>query len=475
MPPGGTGGAPAERPQASGLRITEVAVYQGVKIPLMHNGADVPQRNASVVAERPALIRVFVTPDAGYQPREIVCRLDLSNGEVQEIPKLIQAASTEADFQSAFNFDIPAEQFKPDLMYIVTLLETTPTVVPGDTSGARWPAQGGSRFGALSTNGTLKVMLVPVVVNGVTPDTSPARVKLYHDRVWGMYPVPELELNVRAPINYPGTVSAAGSGWGQALQYVLNARQQDNVPGNVFYYGVLTPTPALTNYCSPQMGCVFGVGPQAAAQDDFSRGAIGIGFFPTGASIESEDTMAHEFGHAFGRAHTRCGAPGENALDPNYPYAGGTIGSWGYDLVAHALKDPARFKDILSYCNPNWISDYNYEGLFRRISFVNANPYFKAPEGRSAGAYRVALRDLDGTVSWSGSVSLRAPPLGEERGVPVFDASGREVKTLIGYEYPLSTGGAFLLVKDDELRVPNLSLSSVRPFSASRRTLPIAQ
>ena len=47
---------------AAGLGIKEVAVYQGVKIPVVTNGVPVAQRNAPVVANRPGMIRVSVEP-----------------------------------------------------------------------------------------------------------------------------------------------------------------------------------------------------------------------------------------------------------------------------------------------------------------------------------------------------------------------------------------------------------------------------
>jgi hypothetical protein len=48
--------------------------------------------------------------------------------------------------------------------------------------------------------------------------------------------------------------------------------------------------------------------------------------------------------------------------DPNYPYAGGVTGQWGYDLVAGTLKPPTN-TDLMGYCGNNWISDYTYLGV----------------------------------------------------------------------------------------------------------------
>jgi hypothetical protein len=66
------------------------------------------------------------------------------------------------------------------------------------------------------------------------------------------------------------------------------------------------------------------------------------------------------------RAHPNCGGPDPNSLDPNYPYgaAGNTlIGTWGYDIATAALYNPNTYRDYMSYCGPEWTSDYTYKGI----------------------------------------------------------------------------------------------------------------
>ncbi|MEZ4586855.1 MAG: CARDB domain-containing protein [Gemmatimonadales bacterium] len=50
-----------------------------------------------------------------------------------------------------------------------------------------------------------------------------------------------------------------------------------------------------------------------------------------------------------------CG--GVASPDPSYPYAGAKIGVWGLDLSTLALKSPATYVDLMSYCSPEWVSD----------------------------------------------------------------------------------------------------------------------
>src|ERR1041384_7039489 len=49
-------------PLPSGVPIAAGAVYQGVKVAIAGDGAALPARNADLVQNREALVRVFVTP-----------------------------------------------------------------------------------------------------------------------------------------------------------------------------------------------------------------------------------------------------------------------------------------------------------------------------------------------------------------------------------------------------------------------------
>jgi hypothetical protein len=71
--------------------------------------------------------------------------------------------------------------------------------------------------------------------------------------------------------------------------------------------------------------------------------------------------MAHELGHNWGRYHAPCG--GVAGPDPSYPYAGGVTGAFGWNVRTNTLMQ-ASIYDLMGYCSPTWISDYNYLGVF---------------------------------------------------------------------------------------------------------------
>ena len=70
-------------------------------------------------------------------------------------------------------------------------------------------------------------------------------------------------------------------------------------------------------------------------------------------------TVAHELGHNLGVRHAPCGDPA--GVDPDYPYPGATLGHPGYDYVDHRMPAPTSHRDLMSYCSPRWISDYNFQ------------------------------------------------------------------------------------------------------------------
>ena len=379
---GGTGGQPASTGKlAGGLSISQIVINQSVAVPIEKNGQAVSNRNAPVVQGRAALMRVYVSPGSGFSPRQIVGRLSVSGAQDQTVKLNVTGTSNDGSLGSTFDFTVPAAQMTGNMKFSVELEEAS-GASQGNTSGARYPGSGTASMGAQSTNGPFKVVAVPVVMNGIAPNTSAAHVKALHDALMAMYPATAVNMNVHAAVSYPyGSVSANGSGWSQALQWVSSLRNSLGVDSRTYIYGMLAPANSMQGFCGG--GCVAGLGSVPQPNDPSGRAAIGLAYFPDGSGGPNQYsggapiTMAHELGHALGRNHSPCAPQGSSlqGVDPSYPYSGASIGVWGYDLLGKQLKSPSQYKDFMGYCSPGWASDYTYSGIFQRLSYVNANGY----------------------------------------------------------------------------------------------------
>jgi hypothetical protein len=452
----GGGNGTLSQPLVSGLRINEVSLYQAVKIPLAIDGNPILDRTAPVVQGRDALMRVFVVPEPGWQPREVIVRLEMFNSQgalpPQEIRRPVSVASSEGDFQSAFNFDIPGAQMTGDVGYAVTIHEVSQDAVGPPSGGARFPSQGAVAMNAAYGGESIKMVLVPVQYfadnSGRLPDLNDQQVELYRRYMHDVYPTPKVEVRIREALFYSQPINGQDDSMADLLQTVLYTRQQDIAAGQAtndeYYYGVVVPRASFGQYC--QQGCVLGLtfqtgqgGPNGEA---YLRGSVGVGY----PGNEAAQTFIHEIGHAHGRKHSPCAPFNQiQSVDPAYPHQGATIGTWGYSLSAQQLLDPqGQARDFMSYCEPSWVSDYTYRGLFEKIAFVNGVQSYKslAPAQR----FRSVTIGSSGAMALGHPFDVQGTPSGSPESVEVIDASGNAT-TVTGYfhRYDHLPGGMLLV------------------------------
>lgn len=430
--PAAPGNGGEEPPQATptaakDLLLREVAVYQGVKIPIAQGVNDIVDRKASVVAGRPALLRVFVDPGAGFVARKIVARLTLSNPGAAPLALdselQVSAASRDETLTSTFNFDLAGDLLRTDTEFSVALFESG--AAPGDatTPGThRVPELGLAPLGAKSAGTPFRVVVVPVRYNGDgsgrLPRLGAAEVEGLRNYLFPLMPTGQLEVTLGAPMDFNSVIGPDGSGWSQLLDQCLSRRSSDGADVKTYYYCMFNPAIDFGAYCGGS--CVAGLGPVPQARDTFNRAAIGLGFG------DAAGTMAHELGHALGRPHAPCG--GVAGPDPGFPYAGGRIGSWGYDLLSKKLFSPADSTDLMGYCSKTWISDYNYDLIFKRFQAVLAAPQLRS---EPVDALSIVV-DADLSLHVGSAMRLFSQPAGELVSVKILDDQGHVLETVSG-------------------------------------------
>jgi len=438
---------------ATGIQIRDIAVYQGVEIPIASDGASISSRNAPIVEGADAMIGVYVDLTGEWQAREVVARLAIDAGfgeeSTYEDTRVISAPSGTDPTATSFSFQVSGADITTAATYSVGIYETsTDADYPGVADGARFPSTGSTDLGAQSTNGAFNLVLVPFRYDadgsGRLPPLDESALDVYREKFLSMYPIAQVNLSVREPVSYTSTIGAT-TGWSNWLDALTSVREQDAPPANTFYYGVASPASSWNQFCSS--GCVAGLGWVPGRDTEYLRAAVGVSF-PDGVSV---GTALHEVGHTLGRSHTPCGNP--SGVDPEYPYAGGYLGVWGFDILEQSLKDPDQYTDIMGYCNKQWISDYTYAGIFERIAYANQGNAMLLPTPRT---YRVGLVDGNGTIRWRRYATPRSPIVGTRVRTALLDADGVQRGEVDAHFFPYDhiEGGMLLVpVPDGELPV----------------------
>lgn len=295
-----------------------------------------------LVADRPALLRVFLTAPIGesvaYPP--VRARFYLGDEEVHTVdiqgpPGTVPYRVEEGRLDMSANVAIPAGVVQTGLELVVEV-DPDETLGLGHGIARRIPETGRKAIDA-RTLPPLHLTYLPVVRPSEPSDDFLSRVRdLTEDdplfgpaRQW--LPIAEFTVDVREAIYTTAQTSTALMTEIGAIRVVEG--------GTGYYMGGLPPY--LT--------------------DDLNIG--GRGYIGGRISISSLDstTVAHELGHNMSLRHAPCGgAPGP---DPAYPASGGTIGAWGFNSADSSLVGP-HYPDLMSYCRPRWIGDFSFSKAF---------------------------------------------------------------------------------------------------------------
>ena len=426
------------QPLAKGLRIRELALYQTVKIPLFQDGAwiDANSRSAAIVSAKQGIVRAMIETMPEYKPHSVRGVLRLKDGEtVSELVdiKTLDGSSSEQELASSFTFTIKPGQIGVETELSLSLEETKCNEESGHPDETRVPVTGGYQELQAASINKLRVVLVPIENNGIVPDVSPEKRDELRTTLLAYYPVPDVEITVRAPLVWDNPVEPDNPGsWAELLNQMRRERQQDGPQNDVYYVGVVQPMENLQKFC--EKGCVLGIATQATRRQASAQVAL-TASFPDLLNFES---VVHELGHTHGRSHSPCSLGGElQGVDPDYPLETGAIESWGWDFRTKTLvapEGPEGHMDIMGYCEPNWISTYTYAALAERSLLVNGD--FLIRNG-SGAVWESILLYGDGRTRWGGAseVGFRSD---DTEPAEALDASGKVVANIRVMRIPLS-------------------------------------
>jgi hypothetical protein len=268
----------------------------------------------------------------------------ISLGSISVGPKAVASQSLADDLDSTFNVDLPQDWLVGEVTITATVeqVDTAPEVNEKNNSRS-------SDF-VFHEVPPLNLTIVPILYTDTLTEQTFSEAA--HDPVsrWllSAFPVSDVVVSFHAPITFSGDLRR-GAEWSRLLGELTSLWAAEVGPESPHVYYGLVPNSA------PGGGSWF------------SGGISGLGWVGQRVSVGLDfgdatgENAGHEIGHNLGRKHAPCGNPG--SVDPHFPYPNASIGVYGVDTSEEILLDPDQTHDVMSYCGPEWVSDYTYEGL----------------------------------------------------------------------------------------------------------------
>ena len=331
-----------------------------------------------LVAGEKALLRVFLTAGQATSQGIPAVRArfyhDGRETHVENIPGKTAPIPTEVNegnLATSANAEIPAEVIQAGLEMIIEV-DPEGRLGPGLGVAKRIPEE--SRLAVdVRTMPLFDLTLIPFLWSQ-DPDSSivdlveaMAADPEGHEMLWQtrtLLPIGELEVTAHEPV-----LSTSNN----AFDLRANAQATRAMEGGTGYYMGLMPEPVT--------------------------GAAGVGFIGTRVSfsIPVPTTIAHELGHNLSLYHAPCGGAG--GPDPSFPETDGSIGAWGYDFRNGSQLVPPSRPDLLTYCHPQWISDYHFSNALR----------YRLHTAASGGLSALIVASARSLLLWGGVNSEGAP------------------------------------------------------------------
>ena len=297
-----------------------------------------------LVAGEKALLRVFVTTVhptiAGIPKVRARFYLNGTDRHVTDIPAKTTSIPTEVlehSLSVSANAEIPGEIVQPGLEMVIEI-DPEGTLDAGLGVVKRIPATGRMAVDVREMP-VFDLTVIPflwsadpnraVVETAEAMEANPEG----HELLWDtrtLLPIGDLDVKAHAPV-----LSSSNSKYALLAETRAIRAMED---GTGHYMGMMSGT------VSPGGGVAGRPG-----RESFT--------------IPNASTMAHELGHNLSLRHAPCGDPLN--VDLSFPYPDGSTGVWGYDFRNGGRLVRPEYKDLMSYCEPEWVSDYHFTNALR--------------------------------------------------------------------------------------------------------------
>ena len=334
------------------IRNWRIASCTGASTAYLTQGVQSREFPVPLVADEKALLRVFVTAEhattAGIPPVRTWFYLNGTETHVTDIPAKATPIPTEVaehDLSQSANAEIPAEIIQPGLEMVIQI----------DPDGRLDAGLGVSKRIPETGRATVDVREMPVFDLTVIPflwRTDPNREVVEtaeameadpggHELLWDtrtLLPIRAIDVTGHEPV-----LSSSNN----AHDILADTEAIRAVEGGRGHY----------------MGMMSGP----------VEGARGVANLhgPASFAVPIPWVIAHELGHNLSLRHAPCGTP---RPDPAFPYPDGSTGAWGFDFREGGRLVGPHYNDLMSYCNPRWISDYHFTNALRTRLFDHGPP-----------------------------------------------------------------------------------------------------
>jgi hypothetical protein len=364
-----------------------------------------------LVQNRDGYLRVFVVANQSNSVAPQVRVRFYVNGTLQGSPTIIPAPThavpttvNESALANSWNVAVPGSLIRPGLA-IVADVDPSQAIPESQRANNNFPVSGTPLLLTVKSLSQFYLRFIPVKqsVNNLTGGVSAENKDALLVKTVKIHPISSYSADVHATYTtnaFALTGSNKNGAWESILGEIQTLRVAEGSPRN--YFGIV--------------------------KTSYTGGIVGISYIGGYASLGYDgatavEIISHELGHAWGRTHAPCGING--TTDPNYPYPSGNIGAYGFDVSTSTLYPPST-AEVMSYCHPQWISDYTYTGVYNWRTGHPSSPDFVQPDLQPC--IIVWGRVVDGRVELEPSFqALTHPSLPEKSGayaLRALDASG---------------------------------------------------